>query len=154
MAFPAIYADETPPIDGYEGFVFRVLVNPTGATKDDWAFGNLGDDNCEACAKLNGPARGRPREGDEAAPARKRCERCTTARDRFGRAAIAIYGSSHVDGFDWSTTDAALASLSNPELPDELLMWLYMLPASLWSKRADELKKRLSTSLSATNGAS
>lgn len=137
--FPRIYEDAKCPLDGYEGYAFRVLVNPTGAEKTDWTFGHLGADGCEACARLNTP-RGKPKDSD---PPKKYCDDCTRARDQMGRASAVIYGTSHTEGFDFSTPAAALATFSDPDLPDELKGWLFWFPSSLWAARLDEIKKKL-----------
>lgn len=136
--FPRIYNDIVCPLDGYEGYSFRVLLNPTGQEKMDWALGHLGTLDCQDCAKL-GTNSGKQGNGGS----KKYCIACTTARDQLGRAALAIYGTSHVDGFDFSTSAASLASFSMAELPDELLRWLYELPGALWGARTDDLKKKL-----------
>jgi hypothetical protein len=125
--FPRIYTDVACPLDGYEGYTFRVLANPTGAEKTDWAFGSLGDPDCADCK----------------ASKRAYCADCTTARDRMGRSASAIYGTSKAAGLDFSTPEASLASFSLAELPDELLAWLYMLPGALWAARSEDVKKKL-----------
>jgi hypothetical protein len=137
MMFPRIYHDIVCPLDGYEGYSFRVLVNPTGAEKTDWALGHLGAEGCADCAKL-GTAQGSQRNGGK-----KYCAACQTARDRLGRAAVAIYGTSHVDGFDFTTPESATATFSMPDLPDEFLAWLYMLPSALWTARSEDVKKKL-----------
>jgi hypothetical protein len=133
--FPRIYQDISCPLDGYEGYSFRVLVNPTGAEKMDWALGSLGATGCTECAA--------PADGDY-------CPSCQTARDRMGRSAVAIYGTSKAAGFDFATADAALSSFSQADLPDELLAWLYMLPGALWAARSEDVKKKLI--FSSTNG--
>lgn len=141
MPFPRIYSDESCPLDGYAGYTFRVLLNPTGAEKMDWAMGHLGIEGCEACARL-GTARGK-----QGSSGKRYCTPCQEARERMGRSASAIFGTSHTDGFDFSTPDTALATFEQPDLPDELLAWLYMLPTSLWAARSESLKKTLSTLL-------
>lgn len=134
--FPRLYSDQPCPIDGYEGYSFRVLLNPTGAEKDDWAMGNAGVQGCEACADA--------RKAKTPTPF---CEQCTLARDRLGRSATVIYGTSHVKGFNFADTAASLATFAMTDLPDELLLWLYLLPGALWAARAEEIKKKLLTSL-------
>jgi len=130
--FPRLYTTEECPIPGYEGFTFRVLLNPTGQEKTDWAFGHLGLENCPECAKLQ-----------EAGAPKRYCAACAAARAQLGRAAVAVYGTSQVAGLDFSTPEASLASFGMDDLPDELLAWLYLLPAALWATRSDDLKKRL-----------
>jgi len=135
--FPRIYTDQPCPLDGYEGYSFRVLANPTGAEKTDWALGHLGAQGCADCARL-GTVRGKGLREPK-----RYCEACTTARAQLGRSAVAIYGTSRVDGFDFSNPEAALASFSMDDLPDELLAWLYMLPTALWAARSEDVKKKL-----------
>lgn len=148
--FPTLYEDTPCPMDGYEGYTFRLLANPTQQVKIDWVLGNLGDPECPECQKLNGPARGKPR-ADELPTERRHCERHTQARAQFARAAAAIYGSSKVSGFDFSSEAAALASFEQ-DMPDEFLAWLYMAPRALWDRRAEELRKKVLTPSS--NGSS
>lgn len=136
-AFPRLYSDEPCPLDGYQGYSFRVLLNPTGAEKTDWHAGHLGIEGCPDCAKL-GTGRGKQGSAEK-----KYCAACQTARDLLGRAAVAVYGTSHAEGFDFATPEAALASFSQAELPDEFLRWLYALPAALWVARVEDLKKKL-----------
>lgn len=138
MPFPRIYEDAKCPLEGYEALSFRLLVNPTGAEKDDWAFGHMGVQDCAACAKL-GTARGK----GTGIPEKKYCPDCATARDRQGRAAVAIFGPSQVPGFDFSTPETSLASFAQADLPDELLGWLYAVPSARWTARYDEIKKKL-----------
>jgi hypothetical protein len=139
--FPRIYEDAKCPLDGYEALSFRVLVNPTGAEKNDWALGHMGIDGCEACAKLGTP------RGKQGSSSKKYCPACTEARDRMGRSAVAVYGPSQVPGFDFGTPESALATFGQADLPDELLLWLYMLPQALWAARNDDIKKKLTSFL-------
>jgi hypothetical protein len=143
--FPRIYHDIACPLDGYEGYSFRVLVNPTGAEKTDWALGHLGVTDCPDCAKLGTP-RGKQGNGDK-----KHCPACASARDQLGRSAVAIYGTSKAAGFDFATVASALATFSMPDLPDELLAWLYMLPGALWAARSEDVKKKLPSFLTTGN---
>lgn len=138
--FPRLYSDEPCPLDGYQGYTFRVLLNPTGQEKTDWIEGNLGIDGCADCATA--------RAAESPSPF---CPSCQTARGRFGRATCAIYGTSRTEGFDFSTLEASLASFEQDGLPDELLRWLYMLPAALWVQRNEEIKKKLPTSSTTGN---
>lgn len=142
MGFPRIYVDEACPLDGYEGYSFRVLANPTAQEKTDWWTGHFGLIDCQDCAKLGGQRR----KLSDAEPAKRCCATCQAARERKGRAAVAIYGQSHVEGFDFSSPEASLASFEQDGVPDELLGWLFDLPNAIWQRRADEIKKKLSTS--------
>lgn len=139
--FPRIYTDEPCPLDGYEGYRFRVLANPTGAEKTDWSLGHLGRDGCADCAELGTLT---SKQGDAT---KTYCADCQEGRDRLGRASVAIYGTSHVEGFDFSTPEASLATFSQADIPDELLLWLYMLPQALWAARGEDVKKKLPRSL-------
>lgn len=136
IMFPRLYDNQSCPLDGYEALTFRVLLNPTGAEKTDWFHGHLGIDDCAACAAL----------GDGVY-----CADCALARERMGRAAVSIYGKSQVAGFDFTTPDAALATLAQEDIPDELLSWLFLLPGTLWSARSDDLKKKLRSPSTAGN---
>src|SRR5687768_11248664 len=109
-AFPRIYEDCACPLPGYEGYSFRVLANPTGAEKNDWSMGHLGAAECADCARI-GTSRGKSKA---VAPRQAFCQACQEARDRMGRASVAIFGSSRVAGFDFSTPEAALATLEQP----------------------------------------
>ncbi len=136
MDFPCIDEDRTCPLPGYEGYTFRVLVNPTAAEKRDWWFGHMGFPDCLDC---------------KAAGEGHYCTACTEARTRRGRAAVAIYGRSRVAGFDFSTPDLALATFGDEAMPDEFAGWLYQLPDAIWTARGDLLKKMVSSPLG-TNG--
>ena len=136
--FPRLYENITCPLVGYEGYTLRVLLNPTGAEKEDWFAGNLGQATCEACAAL---WKASAAESGE----REYCPVCTEARARMGRSAVAIYGQSQAAGLDFSAADAALASFEQPGLPDEFLAWLYWAPSALWAARTDDLKKKLTS---------
>ncbi len=139
MDFPRIDEDRTCPLPGYEGYTFRVLVNPTAAEKRDWWLGHMGFPDCPDCAAI------RENEGAEY------CVACAVARARRGRGAVAIYGRSRVAGFDFSTPDLALATFGDEAMPDEFAGWLYQLPDAIWTARGELLKKMVS-SPSGTNG--
>jgi len=64
-----------------------------------------------------------------------------------GAAAVAIYGETRTAGLDFATTDASRATLDNPELPNELLGWLFRLPGAVWAARMDDMKKKLASPL-------
>jgi len=137
MMFPRLYTDppEQCPLAGYEGYSFRVLLNPTASEKRDWWLGGIGARDCEACAAARA-----------ANPPRPFCAACQERRDRWGRAWPAIYGTSHAAGLDFTSAPAALESITQEDLPDELLSWLIQLPDALWAARAEEIKKKLPTS--------
>jgi hypothetical protein len=147
MEFPRLYDDMTCPLPGYEGYTLRVLINPSGQEKIDWITGNLGTVGCEKCAQLQPAGRGKQADRE---PAKKRyCEACQAARERFGRGIVAVYGTSKAAGLDFSTTEAALATFENLDMPDELLSWLYMAPSALWEQRQEALKKSVFSSSTA-----
>jgi hypothetical protein len=133
MEFAPIYSNETFPLGGYDSYIFRVLLNPTGKIKEDWWRGIVEDSDCADCATLRAT-------GDDTA----HCDRCTALRSRKGCAAVAIYGGTKIQGFDFSTPESAVATFLQPELTDEFLGWLLALPDALWMRRQDELKKKLS----------
>ncbi len=140
MMFPRIFDDAACPLEGYAGYTFRVLVNPTAQEKRDWALGDLGAPGCAECEK-----------GRKIDPSFF-CPSCTERRSLLGRAAHVVFLESKVQGFDFGTEEAALTSFSQP-MPDEFLAWLYMLPGSVWDRRGEALKKTLS-SPSETNAGS
>jgi hypothetical protein len=138
MEFAPIYSNETFPLGGYDSYIFRVLLNPTGKIKEDWWRGILEDSDCADCAVK--------RAADESA----HCDRCAALRSRKGRAAVAIYGGTKIQGFDFSTPEASLTTFLQPDLPDDFLGWLLALPDALWMRRSEELKKKLIGSSTAT----
>lgn len=135
MEFAAIYSNETFPLGGYDSLIFRVRVNPTGKVKEDWWRGIVEEPDCRACAEL--------RAGALEVPDPPYCATCRDLRGRKGRAAVAIYGATSIQGFDFTTPEAALASFLQPDLPDDFLGWLLALPDALWRHRSEELKKKL-----------
>jgi hypothetical protein len=139
-AFPRIHEDATCPLPGYEGYTFRVLANPTGSEKQDWSRGlsYLVQSDCADCAALDTRDRKAAKEGE-----RRYCAACQEARAVAGRASVAIFGQSHVEGFDFSTPDASLATFTRDDLPSELQLWLYMLPIELWEARIAAMQKQL-----------
>jgi hypothetical protein len=118
-AFPRIHEDATCPLPGYEG--------------------HLGISGCADCARL-GTQRGKAAKEQ---PERRYCAACQEARERMARASMAIFGDSRVDGFDFSSPAASLATFERDDLPDELLLWLYMLPAELWAARIEAMRTKL-----------
>lgn len=132
--FPRLYTDPplSCPLPGYEGYSFRVLLNPTSAEKTDWWLGGVGRRGCADCAAAQA-----------ADPPRPFCAICQERRDRWGRAFPAIYGTSQVAGFDFTTAESSLSSITAPDVPDEFLSWLFQLPDSLWTARTEDVKKKL-----------
>lgn len=140
MAFERIYQDEACPI--YVGYTLHVLANPTGAEKNDWWYGHLGLRNCPGCQT----ARSLATQADvQVDTSDVYCPGCSEARDRRGRAAVAIFGQSHMADFDFSTVSAALTTLSRQDVPDDFMAWIYMLPGAVWDTRTEQLKKTLTS---------
>lgn len=123
--FPKLYENHSCPLDGYEAITVRVLVNPTRALKDDWYAGNLGDPTCPTCQ----PG--------------VYCDVHRESRERFGRALTALFSETNAAGLDFSTSQAALATLDSGTLPDEFVAWLYRFPAVVWARRVDTIEKKL-----------
>ena len=149
MPIPRIHRTEVCPLEGYETLSVRLLVNPTGAEYADWTAGNLGLPECADCAALRTKPvprgrRARPAEPDADAPLIY-CPRCTASRERFGRAAVALYGPRLLD-MPCATPAEALALLGSDQLPGELLIWLMLLPESVIARRQDDLIKNLNGS--------
>ena len=135
-AFPRIYENVTCPLDGYEAITMRVLVNPTGATINDWLYGHLGVPFCPDCDTVNTD------DGPLAGP-KAYCAACSQARGRFGRALSAAYAESRVPGLDFSTLEAALATLDGDDVPDDFVGWLLSFAPALWKERKESIKKKL-----------
>lgn len=148
MPFPRIHVTETCPLEGYEGYTLRILANPTPANKNDWAFGDLPREGCEDCARL-GTLRGKPK-ATQAQP--HYCAECTAKQQRLARACVAILGETRAGGLDFSTEEAAIATLAQPAMPDDLLAWIYMVPAAVWERRSNDLKKKLTSPSANANG--
>jgi hypothetical protein len=144
--FPRLYTTEACPLDGYEALSFRVLLNPTGAEKEDWAFGHVGITGCADCQAA--------RNGAGKKTGQVYCATCTEARARFGRALVTVYGTSAVAGFDFSSPDAALQTIEAADIPDELLGWLYTMPGAVWQQRRDDIAKKLKERSTAGNSSS
>lgn len=121
----------------YPGYTLHVLANPTGDQKNDWWQGHLGITDCADCQAARELA---PPDTDQSAIY---CAACTTARDRRGRAAVAILGLSRMADFDFSTPEAALVSLARTDVPDDFMGWIYALPSAIWNARTEQLKKTL-----------
>ncbi len=133
-AFPSLYENVTCPLDGYDAITVRVLVNPTGSVKNDWVFGHLGDLSCPECGMGTDAYASDPRAY---------CPTCTQARQRFGRAFSAAYGETRSAGLEFSTPEAALATLDSDALPDEFVSWLLHYCTALWQDRREQIKKKL-----------
>lgn len=130
--FPTIYENVTCPLEGYEGVTVRVLANPLGSTINDWVYGHLGVPFCPDCEATT---------GDRATTVY--CPSCQQARERFGRALSAAYAESRAPGLDFSTPEAALATIDGDNVPDEFVAWLLSFAPALWKERKDTIKKKL-----------
>lgn len=125
--FKPIYQNYTCPVD--EAVVVRLLVNPTGAIKTDWATGRIG--GCEDCARS---------EGGEVTTF---CATCTAARARMGRAWHAVYGETRADGLDLSAPEKVIPTLTEGDVPDEVVAWLLQLPPTVWAERLRVIEGKL-----------
>lgn len=140
---PRIYRDEACPLEGYEGVSVRVLQNASDADMKLWHAGNLGQPSCADCAAAR-------TEAQEAAAAQAQgdvyCLSCAAARATFGEALARFYEGGQGTELDFTSPEAALASLDSRELPTELAYWLLMLPAAVRERRYAELEKNYRSS--------
>lgn len=145
---PRVYVDEPCPLPGYEGAVTaRILSNPTRREIDDYEAGrnltltDLDDIEREAAAALQ--------QTDLPDDVRANWQNLRdvvlpAARERwqrFGRALHAFYRECRINGLDFSTPEAALASITSQDYPEEVLYWLRELPGALVEDRRDLIKK-------------
>jgi hypothetical protein len=119
----ALYADEKPPLDGYDGYVFRVLQNPSQLVWQEFNDGGLARPAANA--------------------SKDDLVRAEVARQQMGRALSAFYGPSKVSGMNFATPEAALATMDDPDLPDELAYWLLTLPMAIVQRRRGLIEKNL-----------
>jgi hypothetical protein len=148
MSIPRVYVNEECPLEGYEALSVRVLANSTDADMALWNRGNLGVPGCAECAKAQRPPRGkRAAAKAAAAPAPEaRCPRCTAAREAFGQALMRFFDGRVLDE-PIATSASALALFDRDDIPAELVMWLFLLPQVVRTRRFEALEKNLYGSL-------
>lgn len=64
-------------------------------------------------------------------------------RTAYGRALHAFYGTSETAGLDFSTPEAALATIERDDVPDELVWWLLSLPDHIVERRRTLIREQL-----------
>lgn len=148
MPIPRIYKEQPCPLEGYDGLSIRLLVNPSGKEIRDWDTGTLGAIGCEACAKLNTPktARGKQAPAPAEPAPRRYCEACTAARERKGRAAVALFGPVLLER-PCATVEQALAILDDDDIPSDLFIWLLLLPDKVVNERLESIQGNSNGSL-------
>lgn len=114
MAFPARFKTFAP--EGYADLSFQIRVNPT---------------NAELMTLVRGSV---PETADnEDAKAREKAK--AQARATFGKALMQAYAGAKVEAygvlFDFSTPDAALATMELDGIPDDLAHWLRNAPVDV-----------------------
>jgi hypothetical protein len=139
LTIPRVYVTEPCPLDGYDSLTVRVLANPTSSEWGTYGVANLGTPGCKACVKRRSP---------EGAPVY--CPKCAHERAVFGQSMSLFYGPELL-GADVSTPEAAIAAFENDDLPDELLIWLLLLPHKVWTERHEAIAKNVFTSSSSAS---
>jgi hypothetical protein len=154
MNIPRVYVTEPCPLEGYDTLSVRVLANPTSSEWRTYGVATLGTPDCEECAKLNVPkvVRGRRASVPTAPPPSPvaYCPKCAEERAVFGQSMSLFYGPSLL-GADVSAPEAAIAAFENDDLPDELLIWLLLLPHKVWTERHEAITKNVFTSSSSAS---
>lgn len=116
MRFPRNYRDIKVDIAGYD-LTFNVLSNPTNRELDGF---------------LN--ARSYESEEDAAREA---------VRQQFGELLVVFFGKSQVESFDFSHTEAAIATIESDDLPYDIKFWLKQAPLVAVRQMQDDIRKNL-----------
>ena len=125
--FKQVYGNFTCPLD--ESIVVRLLLNPTGAVKQDWVAGRIV--GCAKCVHAEDGA------------ITTYCADCTATRERMGRAWSAVYGETTTHGLVFAPPEAVIPTLTSDEMPDEIVAWLFALPGAVWDDRIAQIEKKL-----------
>ncbi len=157
------YDTVSPPIPGYHAVTFQVLLNPSRTVLELFDQGGFSADASETATlhalrsliennatatkdRKTYQARLQELEGDIAA-----------RQERMGSALHALFGTStplvvETDGgsvtLDFTSPAAALATMENKDLPDELAFWLAQLPLEIPQTRRRFVAENLGKSFS------
>lgn len=136
--FPKRYVDVTP--EGYPDLTFRLWANPTGAHMRE-LFGVAYPDQAERIAAL---------EAEDSEDARLElavCRERQASSLRLGLALVASYDAGVVTAygytFDFSTPEAAVKTIMDEAVPDDLRYWLLNAPVQIVEVARDDLGKSL-----------
>ena len=129
MDFPARFKKYGP--EGYPDLSFQIQVNPTTT-------------ELAALARMGYVAQTAP--ADATAEERKAIEaQNAKARTEYGAALVKAYAGATVGAygavFDFSTAEAAIVTLENETMPDDLRYWLKSAPADVAIMERDLITK-------------
>lgn len=133
MLFQPIYQTRACDLPGYGDLAVVVLANPTNK---QWA--NFLDGGLDASHLLE-RADNETNEAWEQRRATNRAER----REQLGQGLVALYGGKTFGPLDFSTPQAAIATIEHDDLPDEIVQWLMELPITVRRERIEAMQKKL-----------
>lgn len=160
MRITPLYDTARPPIEGYD-LEINVLLNPTGATWDDFAHGGFSASDTETAllTTLDSLIKDDATSAEDQASYTTRRDELTkeiaARQERMGRALHQFYGQTpvvtlDVDGahvpLDFSTPEAALRTGEDKRLPDEIAFWFTALPLSIIEHRREFIRENLKKS--------
>jgi hypothetical protein len=151
MTFPRRYVTVTP--EGYADLTFRLWANPTGAHLRE-LFGIAYPDQTERIAALEAELEAEqfPDKEDERAAAAElqACQDRQASSLRLGLALVASYDGGKVDAygytFDFSSPEAAVRTIMDEAVPDDLRYWLLNAPVQIVEVARNDLGKSLASS--------
>jgi hypothetical protein len=133
MLFAQIFEKAECPLPGYEGLAVQVLANPTGKEWREFLTGGTGADPLLTRA-----------DGEIDADWAARVDASRTARRaQFGAILSTLYGKQAYGPLDFTTTEAALATVEHDDLPDEIVLWLLEVPITVHDQRIEAMQKKL-----------
>jgi hypothetical protein len=147
-----------PPAElGYDprDWAVDVLLNPSRATLRDWRDG--GTDYAEGQQQVIGYNRiiiENTSDDAERAAAQQRIDEIEAERverrAKLGRALHAFYGTTPAGRWDFSSPEAALATIERDDIPEEVITWVLLLPHAVSQRRQDLIVKKLHASFETT----
>jgi hypothetical protein len=146
--FPKRYVDVTP--EGYPDLTFRLWANPTGAHMRE-LFGVAYPDQAERIAAIEAELEAEqfPNKEEERAAAAElaACKDRQASSLRLGLALVASYDGGKVEAygytFDLSSPEAAVRTVMDEAIPDDLRYWLLNAPVQIVEVARDDLGKSL-----------
>lgn len=161
VAVVALWDTAKFPADTYAGLALRVRLNPSGVVWEDFRRGGFHADEREQAVLdrlddlLAGPglsdqdrARNQQRHHDLTRTIAERCARMSAA-------LVALFGETEpiaIDTeygpvmLDFSTLEAAMATVEDDRLPDEITYWLVQLPNAIIERRREYIRTNLGKS--------
>jgi hypothetical protein len=132
MLFQQIFEKVECPLSGYDGLAVQVLANPTGKEWREFLTTGTGVD--PFLERDDG-------ETAEAWLARLDASRIER-RARFGAVLATLYGHQAYGPLDFTTAEAALATVEHDDIPDELVSWLMEIPSAIHDRRIEAMQKK------------